>query len=310
MAHDLLFTNETEWYAQDLRALFDLFEEGIIGSASLEVTDGATGLSIDVAAGSALIASDEAGDQGKYRVNLDTPRNSEAFVGGGIDPADATNPRVDRIVARVYDDEIDGTGTTAFRLEVVTGTPTAGATLANNNGIAALPSSSLALARVLIEPSDTSVNPANIADDRVVSEVGIDLTETLPEREDLDFDTPSLAAGEEYASLNLGLYHSVRLMRFESDVPCRFRLYMSNADRLADAARPIGTDPTGDHGLICEIVTTAGELVFRLSPQVDASNLVAPVPGPYSNIYYVAIENMSGATNVVNCTLTYIRTER
>lgn len=175
MAHDLLFTNETEWYAQDLRALFDLFSEGVLADADLEVTAGAVGLSVDVNSGSALVASDEAGDQGKYRVNLDVPQNSEAFTGGGLEAADAALPRVDRIVAHAYDDEVDGSGTTAFRLEVVTGVPTAGATLANNNGIAALPSNALPLARVLIEATDVSVDPANIADDRpLASGEGID----------------------------------------------------------------------------------------------------------------------------------------
>lgn len=51
--------------------------------------------------------------------------------------------------------------------------------------------------------------------------------------------------------------------------PLRARLYASSAHRTADLARPIGTDPTGDHGLFLEVVLDAAE-ELTLSPSVHA----------------------------------------
>jgi hypothetical protein len=165
MAHDLLYTNESEWYAQDLRALHDYFNEGVLDD-SFEVTAGGTGLSIDVDSGTGFVQGDTVVDQGMYRVLLENAQNSESFWNGGLDTADATDPRIDRIVARVYDDEVDSSGETGFHMEVLTGTPTAGADLTNLDGAAALPDSALLLAYVLVEAGDTAVDPANIQDER------------------------------------------------------------------------------------------------------------------------------------------------
>lgn len=451
MSHDLLFTNETAWNAIDLRALFDQFGAGVLGEGDLEVTAGATGLSVDVAAGSALVESDEAGDQGKYRVVLDTPLNSAAFTAGGLEAADATDPRIDRIVARVYDDEVDGSGLTAFRLEVVTGTPTAGADLTNDDGIGAIPTNALELARVLVEATDTAVDPLNVADDRVfggapspgphgssheqdstdpipslptadekdamtsaataptganpfvteadlptggdgpvIADESTPLTQrptvafegagvtasddsggsrtvvtipgggaetlpvsiidaagdlivgtgadaadnlaaggeesvlvidsavpawtdpknVLPLRTSVGFNTSNLANNASDATITLGLEPSARAIMLEADRACRFRLYMTSADRTADAARAIGTDPTGDHGLLLEVVTTGAQVV-RLTPQVDMSaDPAGDLTRPFATSYYVSVTNLSGATHVVNLTLTYIPTER
>lgn len=54
------------------------------------------------------------------------------------------------------------------------------------------------------------------------------------------------------------------------------RLYTTTEKRDADAARPVGTDPTGDHGLVMELVTGA-DLDYDLTPQPIASNRESPV---------------------------------
>jgi len=57
-----------------------------------------------------------------------------------------------------------------------------------------------------------------------------------------------------------------RVLSVETDVPARVRLYMSEAYRAADAGRPMGVDPEGDHGVIADFVTVAGVLYLSTSP--------------------------------------------
>jgi hypothetical protein len=50
---------------------------------------------------------------------------------------------------------------------------------------------------------------------------------------------------------------SFTLMNVKASCPVRLRAYVSAAKRAADAARPIGTAPTGEHGLIFERIEAA-----------------------------------------------------
>lgn len=86
----------------------------------------------------AVVAGGAAG-QGSYFVE-----NQDPYVGSGnadlpIANGDASNPRRDLIVLRVYDDELDSSGLTLARVEVVQGTPAASpATPATPSGAVAL----------------------------------------------------------------------------------------------------------------------------------------------------------------------------
>src|SRR5215469_401775 len=62
-----------------------------------------------------------------------------------IAASDPTNPRIDRVSAIVKDKAYTGSEDT-FSVAVETGTPTPGATLVNESGIAAVPASSITLA--------------------------------------------------------------------------------------------------------------------------------------------------------------------
>jgi len=146
----------------------DIMGEGVVGSGDLAVTQHAAGanMSVDVAAGAAWVkGDDDANAQPTYRVRND------ATVTVAVPTADATNPRVDLIVARVYDSAFEGTSLT-WDIEVVEGTPTAGATLANGNGKAATPNTAHVLAWVLVPAGASSIVTADIADKRVRATVG------------------------------------------------------------------------------------------------------------------------------------------
>lgn len=65
----------------------------------------------------------------------------------------------------------------------------------------------------------------------------------------------------------------VRVFRIVTDHAARVRLYTTPTKRDNDIARAVGVDPTGDHGLLLEIVTTAAMLSLDLSPEVLAANM-------------------------------------
>src|SRR5881227_2212660 len=78
----------------------DIMGEGVVGATDLAVAQRAAGanMSVDVAAGAAWIdGDDDVNTQPTYRVRND------ATVNVAIAGADASKPRVDRVVARVYD---------------------------------------------------------------------------------------------------------------------------------------------------------------------------------------------------------------
>lgn len=111
--------------------------------------------------------------------------------------------------------------------------------------------------------------------------------------------TGSLAsAAVETGTVALGV--SSRIMRVEGTKACRVRLYTTAGKRTADAARAIGTDPVGDHGLALEVVLTTGVPGLDLAPQILASNMDT-LP---TNVMYYSILNMDAAGVI---TITYTR---
>lgn len=129
------------------------------------------------------------------------------------------------------------------------------------------------------------------------------LAEAESNREDVLITTASIADGATDVGM-VTMAPGWRLYWIETSAPCRTRLYASTAQRTADAARPVGTDPPQDedHGLFFEFVSDSGIPEAVLSPMVDGY-CPAGISVPY------AITNMSGGTTVLDVTLTFIRTE-
>jgi hypothetical protein len=131
-----------------LRQLWgDTYTPGVMAADHLEVTEQATpALGVTVAAGRAIVAGDEASSQGVYSVSSDDD------VDVALATADATNDRIDLIVARVLDSFYSG-ALDEWELQAVTGTPAA------TPSAPAAPSNSEILAAVLV-PADAGGNPA------------------------------------------------------------------------------------------------------------------------------------------------------
>lgn len=154
--------------ARELRHVFDGLQGGVFDPTDLEVIPGPAGTrTVLVNAGAALVyPNGGVTDEGRYRIFNDAQLSSAAFQVGGITANSSGLPRIDQVVARMYNHEHDGSGLRIWRLEIVTGTPTAGATLDNRNGAAALPARSLRLADLMVANGSVTIGSSDIRDRR------------------------------------------------------------------------------------------------------------------------------------------------
>jgi len=142
--------------AEDFRHLVSKVygdQPGVFGNG-MAVTQNATpNMSVDIAGGSVLVAGTEATYQGLY---LCHNRGATNLV---VAASDVTNARRDLVVAQVEDSAYSG-AVDAWKLAIVTGTPSAGAFLP------AVPANSLVLATILVGANVTTIVNANITDIR------------------------------------------------------------------------------------------------------------------------------------------------
>ena len=155
---DVQFQNTVEITGQDFRHAYERpLGEGVEGYSDMLITPGASATTVNVASGIGFVRGDGLNDLGLYRCRNDATKNSAAFEAGGLAAPDATDPRLDQIIARVYDDDADNEGQHKWRLAVLTGTPKAGDTFSKREGAAALPNSAMLLADVLVLPGTPAV---------------------------------------------------------------------------------------------------------------------------------------------------------
>lgn len=125
---------------------------GVVNSGDLAVTaNGTPNMSVNVAKGEALVAGTATVDQGTYYVFND------ATVNLAVSAADATNPRIDLVVAKVTDTLSDAD---TWSLAVVAGTPAASPVAPTP------PANSITLAQVAVAANATSITSGNITDKR------------------------------------------------------------------------------------------------------------------------------------------------
>jgi hypothetical protein len=137
-------------------------QEGVVGANDLKVAQRGAGanMSVDIPAGAAWVQIDTGTRNGLAHVYNDATANV------AVTASNATNPRIDQAILRYNDTSIPtGSGNTPT-LEILAGTATAGATLDNRTGAAALPNDCLRLADILVPATSTSVTTANIRDRR------------------------------------------------------------------------------------------------------------------------------------------------
>jgi hypothetical protein len=147
--------------ALDLRRFLTALSqaEGVRSLTELQVSQRAAGanMSVDISSGYGFVQGDAVTGQGMYLAYNDATYNLTGFTA-----AHATLPRIDRVAIRVRD-AFHGDAANDISFQIVTGTATSGATLANLTGAAAVPSSHLLLANVLVPAAATTITSANIA---------------------------------------------------------------------------------------------------------------------------------------------------
>jgi hypothetical protein len=143
----------------DRQFIEDVFNiEGVIdpSTGAMRVAPRAAGanMSVDIAAGRAVIKGDDEANQGSYRVI------STAVENVPIGAAPGSDRRIDLIVARVRDAAVTGGVSSDWLLEVIPGT------VAASPVAPAVPSTAIPLAEVTVTSTTTSITAAEITKDR------------------------------------------------------------------------------------------------------------------------------------------------
>ena len=190
-----LYYGDGEYSAADDR-LFHSFDrtEGVLDFGSLAVSQRAAGAnwSVDISSGWAFLKGDEQTNQGTYVIFNDAVYNKPLSTF-----APTTNPRVDTVVLRFYDSEVDSNRTplNVPFIDIIPGTPTAGASTSNIVGTAAVPPTAMVLGYLVIPVGATSVLSSYIVDARAVSR-----SKVLPEDGSITSDMLAPGAVEEAAT--------------------------------------------------------------------------------------------------------------
>lgn len=127
----------------------------------------------------------------------------------------------------------------------------------------------------------------------------------LARRDTIDHTTASLDPNDTEDSL-LVVSPAWRPFKVVTNRPARIRIYPTEDYRTADATRPKTLDPplSSDHGLLFELITTATQLSYHLTPAVDMASETNT-----SSDFYLAVTNLDEVAGSVITTYSFIRTE-
>lgn len=131
---------------------------------------------------------------------------------------------------------------------------------------------------------------------------GLDGEDGWAPRESVLFTTDSLLY-KETENATLTLQPGYRLIKIETDIPARIRVYDSVEKRDADALRQIGLDPKGPHGVILDFVTTVDNLSWWINPIVDGYTVDGSQSVP------IAVTNLGADMSNVTLQLIWVRSE-
>lgn len=154
---DPLFLEALDYNAIEVRQLISAcLSPGVVGSGDFLVSERGAGanMSVDVAAGLAVVEGTDNAGQGNYLVP------NGATVNVAISAAPGSNSRIDVVYVKVRDNTEDSGGNDDSIFGVAAGTP-AGSPVAPS-----IPDSALALAQVLIASGDTDIDANQITDVR------------------------------------------------------------------------------------------------------------------------------------------------
>jgi hypothetical protein len=127
----------------------------------------------------------------------------------------------------------------------------------------------------------------------------------LQSRESIQIETASLASGATDANQKFSIGRCCSIIRLQTNRAAWVRVYSKPAYQSADAARAQTVDPTGEHGVLLECITTADNLILDLAPAA----LVYSLDDTQTTQVNVTVKNLDEATGTVVVTLTSVRFE-
>lgn len=146
-----LFLQSGEYSARITRQLLSIVgTEGVIEGLTVSQRGAGANMSVDVAAGKALIQGDDQSNQGVYLAA------NEAIVNLVVVAADPSNARIDRVVLEVRDTNAGGPAGDDSNLRVIEGTP------AGSPSAPAIPDTAISLATISVAAAASSIVDANI----------------------------------------------------------------------------------------------------------------------------------------------------
>lgn len=123
---------------------------------------------------------------------------------------------------------------------------------------------------------------------------------SYPTVQTVTYTTSSIADGVSVTG-TVTIEQGYRILKYETSAAARVRLYVTTTGRDNDSARDFGIDPDANIGLILDVKTTASELSNYTSPQADGYI-------PSGTAIPIRVDNVSGTTQAITVTLTYVRT--
>jgi hypothetical protein len=153
---------------------------------------------------------------------------------------------------------------------------------------------------------------------RTIFPTSVDTTVTTTSTSSTDTDagnrTTAIVTGGTLASVApaatvtgvVTMAKSLMLQKLVCTYPSRVRLYSTAALRDADVTRPNSSPVVAgsQHGMICDLYLTTGNLAWILSPAVEGSNM----DDGSGNLYF-SITNIDTVTRSLSVTFTYVTME-
>jgi hypothetical protein len=141
---------------------------GLVGPGDCAISPPGSGFSVNVAPGEVVVPGSTSALQSGYVSRVASASNLSIVA------SHTSLPRIDTVVAQVQDAAYAG-AVNSFAVAVVTGTASAGATLANLTGAGAVPASSLVLGYVLAPAAATNIVGGDILNVATTATPGLPL---------------------------------------------------------------------------------------------------------------------------------------
>jgi hypothetical protein len=252
------------YHAQDFRGIVSTLapNQGVVHAGDLAVSQRAAGanLSVDVAAGRCIIAGGSIANQGTYIALSDAVQNVP------IATPNATNPRIDIVVAQIHDKQADGGTSYGWTINTVQG-------VAASSPVApSTPTSALLLAQVAVAANATSITTANITDRRPLAGVGDipkwDFSGTSGTPQTIAANTDTNYAPGSYAQ-SVGILHHATLAQVTAITPGRYVVTLG--------ARFTSSTNNGDRHVWMRLYDTDGTTLLKEIAAGASSNFNTPL---------------------------------